>query len=81
MRVWGVGGGLHREGAKRKQQKIQRKEGGRLEEATPPSCRFQSGPFSVSEPWQKGSKGQERAACRPAGPQMPAAGSAFCPGH
>ena len=29
---------------KRKQQKIQRKEGGQLEEATPPSCSFKEGP-------------------------------------
>ena len=36
-----VGGGWSR---KRKQQKIQRKEGGQLEEATPPSYSFKEGP-------------------------------------
>ena len=36
-----VGGGWRR---KRKQQKIQRKEGGQLEEATPPSYSFKEGP-------------------------------------
>lgn len=52
------------QGRKRKHQKIQRKEGGQLEEATPPSCSFKES-LSVSQSLQ----GNNRRAGGPRGRQ------------